>query len=145
MREARIIVPSDRTMGIVHELIKEFGGATQMRAIGSWTAPSGEIVTEEVTIIDVAYIPTEVSDRKLYDLAWQYGQDAEQVAVYLRYGNGHVQMVQEFSCMNNGEFDWNSLVDDVTKKVHHPITNDDLTDVVEHAENVDLEPINDVF
>lgn len=106
MREARIILPYVKdhrwAMGIVTDkLVKAFGGLTSYEGTGVW---KGTI--EDVRIVDIAYEPSQANDALLYDIAWQFREDAKQQEVYLRYGNGHVQMVTEKSCMDNGEFDW---------------------------------------
>lgn len=105
MKEARIIFPSTmfNAVSIAHSaLLKEFGGYSVYNGSGEWRAPSGQPLFEDVIITDVAYEPSDANDAKLFDIAWQFRQDAKQVEVYLRYGNGHVQMVSENSCMDNG-------------------------------------------
>jgi hypothetical protein len=111
MREARIIfliadgtsIPSQRA---IDKINFAFGGCTIVQGHGSWRAPNGEYQQEVVKIVDIAYEQNTASDAKLYDLAWAFCQDAKQVEVYLRYGNGHVQMVRELGCMDNGA-SWN--------------------------------------
>lgn len=127
MREARLILPFS-TMGAVDTVIKSivdaFGGLTLFSGSGWWKQDE----PEPVRIVDIAYEPNEENDRKLYDIAYAFKQTAWQEAVYLRYGNGHVQMVTEYSCMDNGEkpaFDWDAL----RNELHEP--EDDLSDVVD--------------
>lgn len=107
MKEARIILPipfQNATAGInvQNALMEAFGGFTVYTGSGQWKAESGQPISEYVTIVDVAYEPSDENDAKLYDIAWKFREDAKQVEVYLRYGNGHVQMVSEKSCMDNG-------------------------------------------
>lgn len=134
MKEARIIFPvlgplNEAMQAALHMIYHAFGGATVFPAEGYWLHPNGSYIQEPVRVADIAYEPSDENDRKLFDIAWHLRAAANQVEVYLRYGNGNVQMVQELSCMNNGEFDWNSLVD----SVHRP--QEDLTDVVEQPSN----------
>lgn len=122
MREARIIFPAEGKNTIevrecIHQIKIAFGGATVTDGFGYWLHPNGEHVQEIVRIADIAYEPTQENDAKLYDLAWTFRKNAEQIAVYLRYGNGHVQMVTMNSCMDNGEFD-------LVKSIGHDIDED---------------------
>lgn len=105
MKEARIIFPKgniEATLRAQQALSKEFGGFTSYSGLGQWVAASGQPLSEFITINDIAYEPSDEADAKLYDIAWQFREDAKQQEVYLRYGNGHVQMVSERSCMDNG-------------------------------------------
>lgn len=104
MKEARIILPVDAKGVFDAEttIVNTFGGYTIYNARGRWIAPSGQPFDEAVAIVDIAYEPSNENDAKLYDIAWKFREDAKQVEVYLRYGNGHVQMVSEKSCMDNG-------------------------------------------
>lgn len=108
MKEARIILPIDRQTAeaaqiCIDNIRDEFHGATVYRGVGVWKFPStGQPISEDVSIVDIAYPPSDENDTKLYDIAWQFREDAKQQEVYLRYGNGHVQMVSEKSCMDNG-------------------------------------------
>lgn len=108
MKEARIIAPIvvnnlDPLPKLQTALRGAFGGYTIYTGVGAWTIPSSkQPLSEEVAIIDIAYEPSDENDAKLYDIARKFREDAKQVEVYLRYGNGHVQMVSEKSCMDNG-------------------------------------------
>lgn len=108
MKEARIILPIDdnTTLAVqecINEIRDEFNGATVYGGVGVWKFPStGQPISENVSIVDIAYEPSDENDAKLFDIAWKFREDAKQQSVYLRYGNGHVQMVTEFCCMNNG-------------------------------------------
>lgn len=125
MKEARLVLviepgtaaPNDACL---NALEGEFGGLTRTTGFGVWNGSS-----ENVWIVDIAYEATTENDCKLYDIADKYRDQASQEAVYLRYGNGNVQMVTARSCFDNGEFDWNSLVD----SLHRP--KDDPNDVPE--------------
>lgn len=111
MREARIIFPAEgkdtfhNVMGAIDAITSVFGGATVSDGVGHWRDRAGSHVREVIHIVDIAYEASEENDRKLYDIAWKFQHDAKQAEVYLRYSNGHVQMVTTTSCMDNGEFD----------------------------------------
>lgn len=109
MKEARMILPwddlGDRGAAVYHttnKLCATFGGVTETRGNGLWRDSEGKPIAEQVAILDIAYEPTDENDAKLYDIAWQYGEEAKQTSVYLRYGNGFVQLVSKLSCMDNG-------------------------------------------
>lgn len=102
MKEARIILPtefvSSKAINACMTLIeKEFRGCTFYNGMGWWHNTS-----EAIRIVDIAYEPSDENDAKLFDIAWKFREDAKQQSVYLRYGNGHVQMVTELCCMDNG-------------------------------------------
>lgn len=143
MREARIIVPTENAvhMAALDKLKKAivlvFGGLTVTSGVGYWTSPKGVTEREMVSILEISYEPSKINDAKLFDIAWQFREDAHQVEVYLRYGNGHVQMVQELSCMNNNEFDWEALAASVGR------VKDDLSDIPDEAEHVELTAVEE--
>lgn len=118
MREARFIFPFNGDLGgismhietAIKHIIAAFGGLTETSGNGFWVDGLRRMFAEQVRILDVAYEPTKESDTKLYDIANAFRIDAKQTEVYLRYGNGHVQMVKEDSEMDNGEFDWAGMV-----------------------------------
>lgn len=133
MREARIILPTGsylihKVQGAIDAITNVFGGATVSDGVGHWRDRTGSIVREIVHIVDVAYEPTEHNDRRLYDIAWKFGENADQMEVYLRYGNGHVQMVTSIGCMDNGEFD-------LVKSIGHDIDETGELSRTEYAEN----------
>lgn len=139
MKEARIIFPrdkADQTTAIYHgnkAIIAAFGGCTESFGNGFWIdKEDGKEYAEQVCIFDIAYEQNAENDAKLYDIAWKMGQDAKQKEVYLRYGNGNVQMIKEIGCMDNGtdQFDWEAFRADL-----HRVP-DDPNDIVEHAEHV---------
>lgn len=132
MREARLILPTtDATIQAVGKTINDvsarFGGVTITEGYGRWKSEQ-----EDVFILDIAYEPSFINDSELYDLANAFREDAKQEAVYLRYGNGFVQLVMALSCMDNGEetFDWEKLQNDLHR------LNDDPNDVIEAPEHV---------
>jgi hypothetical protein len=108
LREARFIYPADGPLNqamqdALHKLKTMFGGATIYPATGYW-ANSGELMEENVRVADIAYNPCYATDCALYALAQEIRKASNQIEVYLRYGNGHVQFVSEHSLvMDNGE------------------------------------------
>lgn len=118
MKEARIIFPTDGPLNqhmqdALHALYTTFGGVTVFNGTGHWRTPNGQPLQENVRIADIAYDVTNANDAKLYDIAWAFREAGNQVEVYLRYGNGHVQLVTERSCMDNGEFDYHKFIQEV--------------------------------
>lgn len=136
MREARLILPiTDETRqivgGIINDVVKSFNGVTVTEGFGRWK----DDAPEEIYILDIAYEPTRLNDAELYDIAHSFRYQAKQETVYLRYGNGNVQLVTELGCMDNGEvepFDWEALREDLHR------AKDDPTDVPEVPEHVAL-------
>lgn len=140
MKEARIVIPDGggtRKMHILQlqdKLIEAFGGTTTTLGYGRWNGPHGR-EDEDVVIIDVAYETTRENDAKLFDMVQAFRNVSDEKAVYLRYGNGTVQMVGERGCMDNGEkepFDWEKLRQEMGEPA------DDLNDVSDMPEHVDI-------
>lgn len=55
--KARVFVPTEKDDGqtateVRRMLIDEYGGATSYEATGSWAAPSGDVITEQVTVVE---------------------------------------------------------------------------------------------
>lgn len=141
MKEARIIFPVTFSVmareAAIDALVSAFGGATVYSGLGHWKDPNGKYVEEEVRIVDVAYEVSWVNDARLYDIAWDYRHDAGQIEVYLRYGNGNVQMVSERSCMDNGEKEFN--FHELLRDLHQAEDMDKETVAdIEHAEHVEI-------
>lgn len=107
MREARIILPdaapASVLTSIINSIVDHFGGATVWAAQGYWIGPGEKRLDEAVRIVDIAYKPSRDGDNQLFDIARDFCVKAHQVEVYLRYGNGHVQLVRVDSVMDNGE------------------------------------------
>lgn len=108
VKEARIIFPRETPnqntaiYQMNRAIIAEFGGASEFVGNGFWKAPNGKEFAEEIIAFDIAYEPSDENDAKLYDIAWHAMNQAGEQSVYLRYGNGHVQLITEKSCMDNG-------------------------------------------
>lgn len=110
MKEARIIFP----VGIlgkplyhamqtsINQINLFFNGCTTLSGIGYWKNTESIIEQAPVHICDIAYEQNTANDMQLFEIAMKFRKDAEQKEVYLRYGNGHVQMVNEHSIMDNG-------------------------------------------
>src|SRR5258708_18003721 len=140
LKEARIIFSIDRQLNViqvaVNALVKAFGGVTSFEGRGIWTAPSGQPILEKVLLADIAYEGSEENDAKLYDIAWKFREDAKQVEVYVRYGNGHVQMVTERSCMDNGGFDYHKFIQEV--KGWEDLEKETVSDVMFNDAHVEI-------
>lgn len=131
MKEARLIMPLSLILHIETAeaiLSQAFGGVTRYHGEGKWKSDDGDMVAENVVILDVAYEPNRENDLKLYDIADQFRNITGENAVYLRYGNGNVQLVTARSCMDNGEkeaFDWDRL-----RRELEPNAPDDIGEII---------------
>lgn len=141
LREARIILinSAEHVLAMrdcLNAIGLAFGGYTQILGMGAWQPTEGNLLSESVRMVEIAYQPSRENDEKLYDIANEYRQAAKQFSVYLRYGNGHVQLVEAMSCMDNGEFEW----EDFRKAIHRDA--DLLNDVVEIPEHAGVDLVN---
>lgn len=108
LREARIIFPIAHQYTLeayrtaLADITARFGGATVFEADGHWKDDKGILQSETVYIVDVAYSQNTTTDMELFNIAMKYREEGKQQEVYLRYGNGHVQMVDIHSQMDNG-------------------------------------------
>lgn len=101
-REARIIAPQRDNDGreveaalqsLEQSLSHSFGGFTRTAGYGGWF-DGGKVVKEAVHVYDVACDLTSDTAVKLRHIAVGLLRDARQQAVYLRYPNGHVEIVE---------------------------------------------------
>jgi len=108
MKEARIIFPVNgalnaATVEAIHNITHAFGGATEFTGTGIWKHPNGMFVQENVRICDIAYEQNTENDLILFGIAKAFRDVTNEVEVYLRYGNGQVQMISEKAdMMDNG-------------------------------------------
>ena len=102
MREAKIIAPlrDNDGLSLAHqialaqsELVKAFGGCTRSLAVGSWCAPDGTLMTEDVCQLVAACEPGRWADATLGAIAQRFGVAARQLAVYVRYASGDVEII----------------------------------------------------
>lgn len=110
MREACIILPKlatgvgvgerQRTVAwLISRLVDEFGGVTITEGHGWWKAPDGIVTAERVELFTVA-VPwqfrhdAETAPKTIRNLALQAGEDLLETAVYVRYPNGDVQILE---------------------------------------------------
>lgn len=101
-REARIIAPqrdnagayvTDALQSLEKSLAHYFGGFTRAEGFGGWF-DGNNIVQEAVYVYDIAADLTSDTAVKLRHIAVALLRDARQQAVYLRYPNGHVEIVE---------------------------------------------------
>jgi hypothetical protein len=96
MKEARIIFAGgneDLVNRYLRLIASRFGGFTAWRGNGGWVNGDGELVQEDVRIVDVAMdVPLEVE--YLHGLAKAWCSTAEQDCVYLRDTKGNVRLVE---------------------------------------------------
>lgn len=75
-------------------LAKQFGGATAIEAKGFWIGPDGKHYIEPITQLVTAYDPScSMSDAYLRGVAQSIGSQAGQLAMYIRYANGEVEII----------------------------------------------------
>lgn len=106
MKEARIILPINAPLSALQKfedvVYENFGGYTRLEGHGSWRSPGGVRLNENVFILDIAYTQSTANDFILFTASKTFLQEADQVEVYIRYGNGWVQMVTSGSVLDNG-------------------------------------------
>lgn len=106
MKEARIIFPVSRSLApfqaAIHLLVRNFGGATITPGEGHWTNPNGQVEDEPIRVVDVAYEQNTGNDMLLFQIAKSFLKEAGEIEIYLRYGNGTVQLIRERDGMDNG-------------------------------------------
>lgn len=142
MKEARLILTTANMSAIIdtqNAISKAFGGFTTYSGVGQWNDPkTGQPFSETIIITDVAYEPSDENDAKLYDIAWQFCENAKQSEVYLRYGNGHVQMVSEKSCMDNGhghfDLSFGGVIDAMNDLTNVGLSREDRMSAFEYLE-----------
>ena len=97
MYEATIILPFGEFDGyqaeFETELIDAFGGFTRDECKGGWRAPNGETILEPVSRYTVAGYDLPTNNGNLATLAFSYGQKLNQQAVYIRYFDGQVEIL----------------------------------------------------
>ncbi len=103
-REARIIVPRNdndgRPLGAVIAAFesmccRQFGGFTRAESFGVWFDNSAQrVIAESVFAYDIACDLSSDTAVKLRHLAVNLLRDARQSAIYLRYPNGVIEIVE---------------------------------------------------
>jgi hypothetical protein len=102
MREGMITVPEfdndGKSLdwlvdGVMTVLAGKFGGATSVRASGCWIGPDGKPYREPVVQIITAYEPSEEGDAFLRNTAQRTGEVGKQLAMYVRYASGTVEIL----------------------------------------------------
>lgn len=102
MREAMIILPNSDNDGalladvqdfLAEQLIDAFNGCTIRAAFGAWRSPDGVTMREAVSEFIVACEPSAANAAKLRDIARHIGTVARQLAIYVRYASGDVEII----------------------------------------------------
>lgn len=97
MREGMFILPLQDNDGVdlsalVHDtwerLSAVFGGVTAIQGVGIWDGQK-----EDVWTLTAAYDPTEANHRIFERIARDAAQGARQNALYLRYADGEVKII----------------------------------------------------
>jgi hypothetical protein len=103
MNEGLIIVPQADNDGkpldgvkrdVMGRLINAFGGCRVASAEGAWADSDGTLYIEPVNEITTAYEPNDYNDQKLRLIALESGIAGRQIAVYVRYAGGKVEILQ---------------------------------------------------
>lgn len=103
MNEGLIIVPQADNDGNSLELVKRdvmgrlinaFGGCRVTSAEGAWADSDGTLYVEPVSEITTAYEPNDYNDQRLRLIALESGIAGKQIAVYVRYASGKVEILQ---------------------------------------------------
>lgn len=103
MREGLINVPKFDNDGnsldalveqVMTILSQKFGGATAIDVTGCWFGPDGKLYREPITQIITAYQPSSDADNVLRSIAVGAGMIAKQLAMYVRYASGEVEIIE---------------------------------------------------
>jgi hypothetical protein len=97
-REARVIMPTSEhytNAWLREQLTKTFGGCTETKGFGNWVDASGKVVSENVTIYDVAMTGNFQDWHILRGFARQAAIMANQDCVYVRNAQGEVFLVRQ--------------------------------------------------
>lgn len=100
MREARIILPNcmpdcvNANRWLETEIVRCFGGCTRSFGFGSWVDDEGCVISEPISIYDIAVPDIQASRSALFRMAWTVADMAKQDCVYLRFPDGEVQLVK---------------------------------------------------
>lgn len=103
MRESLLVVPTHDNNGVplgneilktAKRLAKQFGGVTSVRANGMWIDPAtGNLYDEEIVQLFSAYDETKPqNDACLAEIADWTRANARQLAIYVRYASGNVEV-----------------------------------------------------
>lgn len=102
MRESMIIVPKTGNNGenlaavisaTADALTCRFGGCTIRDATGCWRDKAGKLYMEPVAECVAACEANAESNAVLRELAQRVGHDAKQLAIYVRYPSGDVDII----------------------------------------------------
>ena len=102
MREGKINVPhtdndGNSTQDVISaamlEMVAEFNGCSALDVKGAWKDDAGKLYVETLTQLVSAYEPSEAGDRALREIAVRAGLASKQLAVYVCYASGDVEIV----------------------------------------------------
>lgn len=103
LKEARIVMPDFPLDGhpdpkahsvLKAALVNTFGGYTASHGTGGWMAPDGRLMMDSVAIYDVAINAERGTDlAQLAQIAATAGRALKQQAVYVRYPDGDVEIM----------------------------------------------------
>jgi hypothetical protein len=98
LKEATVILPDNaeydaHLLTFQHELATIFGGYTVTKGEGGWVSPRGDHVRDLVRVYTVAMADSEANADVLEEIALRYGRQLGQEAVYIRFPNGNVDII----------------------------------------------------
>lgn len=98
MREGLIVLPlgvdKKTHKRLADLLLAAFGGFTAVEAWGKWRDPvTGVIYDEPVTQYVIAYEPNKDQDDELHAIADWVLANTTELAVYMRYADGNVSII----------------------------------------------------
>lgn len=102
LRESRILLPiagndgepiDNAHAGLVADLSSAFGGVSRSIIDGTWIGPDGKVYAESCYAYDCATIDNRDARAKVRAYALARAREAHQLAVYVRHGNGSVDII----------------------------------------------------
>ena len=102
MQEGQINLPTHDNNGnslvhlqeqVIRDVVAAFGGCSIVDAEGAWVSNDGTLYREPVKQIVTAYEPSPETDAKLRHIAVAAGLTGFQLAMYVRYANGTVEII----------------------------------------------------
>lgn len=102
MREGQINLPTHDNHGnslaalqeaVIRDVVTAFGGCSVVNAQGAWVSEDGTLYREPVSQIVTAYEPSEEKNALLRRIAIKAGIAGTQLAMYVRYADGNVEII----------------------------------------------------
>lgn len=103
LKEALVTVPKYDNAGqsldhilddVMLQMVDAFGGCTVIEAKGAWRGPDGKLYAEPVNQVMSAYEASGENDAMLRQIAVLAGEAGAQLAMYVRYASGNVEIIK---------------------------------------------------